>query len=109
MKKINFLVTFSLASEGLMGLNLKVNGSEYILVPGAMFFEFIPIPKENRKKQVLFMDQVEVGKSYELVITNLSGLYRYRMGDVIKVVGHYNQAVVIEFQYRKVNLFFSFC
>jgi len=44
--------------------------------------------------------QVEVGQQYELVITNASGLYRYRFGDVIKVVGLHNACPVIEFQYR---------
>ena len=28
------------------------------------------------------MDELEIGKKYELVITNLSGFYRYRMKDV---------------------------
>lgn len=44
--------------------------------------------------------QVEVGHVYELVITNASGLYRYRFGDVIKVVGLHNTCPVVEFQYR---------
>lgn len=44
--------------------------------------------------------QAEVGQVYELVITNASGLYRYRFGDVIKVVGHHNTCPVIEFHYR---------
>ncbi|KAH3835221.1 hypothetical protein DPMN_108569 [Dreissena polymorpha] len=47
------------------------------------------------------MDQVEVDKTYELVITNPSGLYRYRFGDVVTVVGHHNTCPVIEFQYRQ--------
>lgn len=94
-----------------MGINLRENTDQYILVPGAMFFEFIPVIDINEKlddnnesvDEVLFMDQLEIGKSYEIVITNFSGLYRYKMGDVIKVVGYHNTAVIIEFQYRKVN------
>jgi hypothetical protein len=35
-----------------------------------------------------------------MVITNASGLYRYRFGDVVKVVGHHNTCPVVEFQYR---------
>lgn len=92
------------ATEGLLGVNLKENSDEYILVPGAMFFEFIPVGEGEYEEYPLFMDQVEIGKQYELVITNMSGLYRYRMGDVIKIVGHYNAAVMIQFQYRKGQL-----
>lgn len=45
--------------------------------------------------------KVEVDQLYELVITNASGLYRYRFGDVVKVVGLHNTCPVIEFQYRQ--------
>lgn len=91
-----------------MGINLKENSGQYILVPGAMFFEFIPIHENNIEEEeediskVLFIDQLEIDKSYEIVITNFSGLYRYRMGDVIKIVGYHNASPIIEFQYRKV-------
>ena len=91
-----------------MGINIKENSGQYILVPGAMFFEFIPIHENNIEEEekdiskVLFIDQLEIDKSYEIVITNFSGLYRYRMGDVIKIVGYHNASPIIEFQYRKV-------
>uniref|UniRef100_A0AAV2LLB1 GH3 domain-containing protein n=1 Tax=Knipowitschia caucasica TaxID=637954 RepID=A0AAV2LLB1_KNICA len=41
------------------------------------------------------------GHNYELLVTNASGLYRYRLGDVVKVVGFHNQCPVVEFQYRR--------
>ena len=34
--------------------------------------------------------QVNEGETYELVISNTSGLLRHRLGDVVKVVGRYN-------------------
>lgn len=42
-----------------------------------------------------------MGGLYELVVTTLSGLYRYRIGDVVKVVRFHNSCPVIEFQYRQ--------
>ena len=46
-----------------------------------MFFEFIPFDSVHEDQpETLFMDQVEVGKAYELVITTVAGLYRYRTG-----------------------------
>ena len=50
------------------------------------------------------MDQLEMGREYELVITNLSGFYRYRIGDVIRVTGFHNQSPMIVFSYRKKQL-----
>jgi hypothetical protein len=37
---------------------------------------------------------------YELVISSHSGLYRYRMRDVLLVVGFHNATPMVEFQYR---------
>jgi len=67
-----------------------------------MFFEFIPIEESNKENpETKFVDEVEVGKVYELVITNLCGLYRYRFGDVIKVTGMYGNMPEIEIMYRQ--------
>jgi hypothetical protein len=45
-------------------------------------------------------EQAEIGELYEVVITNASGLYRYRLGDVVKVCGFHHQAPIVEFMYR---------
>ena len=39
----------------------------------------------------MLIDEVEVGKRYELVLTTISGFYRYRMGDVVEVVGFHEE------------------
>ena len=49
------------------------------------------------------MDEVEREEMYELVITTSSGFFRYRFGDVIKVVDFYNSCPVVEFMYRWVR------
>lgn len=46
------------------------------------------------------LDELEIGEKYELVITNLSGFYRYRMRDVFLVTGKHNETPTIEYQYR---------
>ncbi len=46
------------------------------------------------------MDKLEEGKIYELVITNLSGFWRYRMSDAVKVTGFYNKTPLVQFMYR---------
>lgn len=91
------------ASEGLIGINIwpKEKARRYLLAPKSMFFEFIPVDKcEEDQPETLFIDQTKRDQMYELVITNASGLYRYRFGDVIRIVGFHNTCPVIEFQYR---------
>ena len=48
----------------------------------------------------LLSHELTVGADYELVISNLGGLCRYRIGDVVKVVGFHKQSPLVEFQYR---------
>lgn len=87
------------ASEGVFGLAQNVGVSDqYILLPESVFFEFIP---EGNDRTPVLMGEVETGRKYELVITNRSGLYRYRMGDVVKVIGLHGKAPVVKFCYRR--------
>ena len=50
------------------------------------------------------MDQLETGKEYKLIVIILSGFYRYRLGDVIRVVGYHNECPMIVFSYRENQL-----
>ncbi|KAG7325365.1 hypothetical protein KOW79_011681 [Hemibagrus wyckioides] len=92
------------AAEGLIGVNLwpLQESRRYLLCPRSMFLEFLP--EEHLDAQhilnTLLMDEVEEGKNYELIITTASGLFRYRLGDVVKVVTFHNQCPVVEVLYR---------
>ncbi|XP_053367472.1 GH3 domain-containing protein isoform X2 [Clarias gariepinus] len=103
-KGVPFYSSLYSGSEGLIGVNLwpLQDSRHYLLCPCSMFFEFLP--EEHLDTQhtldTLLMDEVEEGKNYELIITNASGLFRYRLGDVVKVVGFHNQCPVVEFLYR---------
>lgn len=90
------------SSEGLLGIANGLNRvDEYILVPEACFFEFIPLDEdEKRKSPVKDISTVICGRRYEIVITNLSGFYRYLLGDVIEIAGFYGQSPLVRFCYR---------
>ena len=47
------------------------------------------------------MEDLQIGGKYELVITNRSGLYRYRIGDVVELVDRHEKAPVVKFCYRQ--------
>ena len=66
-----------------------------IFRPDLAFLEFIPYKERNEGKDdenasppIVLFDQVEAGKSYELVITHFYGmpLLRYRTKDIIKII-----------------------
>lgn len=87
------------ASEGVFGLAERLDiPDRYMLLPESVFFEFIP---EKGGHAPLLMSDVEVGKKYEMVITNRCGLYRYRLGDIVKIVGMHEKAPVVKFCYRR--------
>ncbi|KAL0477544.1 jasmonic acid-amido synthetase [Acrasis kona] len=93
---------FYAATEGLMGVNYNVFEKKYVLLPRAMFFEFLPVSQsDSTNHKTLLANQLESGAEYELVITNWSGLYRYRLGDVVKFHGYKGQAPIIQVMYRR--------
>lgn len=90
------------ASEGIIGINPYASKIRYVVIPDTVFYEFIPLGEFDKKNpRTLCSDELEIGKSYELVITTYTGLYRYRLGDVVKVVDFYNNSPEIEFLYRR--------
>lgn len=90
------------ASEGTVGINPYVIKTRYVIIPDTVFYEFIPIGEFDKKKpRTLSPYELQIGQSYEIVITTYSGFYRYRLGDVVKVVGFYNNSPEVEFLYRR--------
>ncbi len=87
------------ATEALMAVPIALNSFEYVLLPQNGFFEFRPLdaPEDSR---LLTISELEIGKEYELILTNLSGFYRYRIEDVVKVTGYYYESPKITFCYR---------
>ena len=89
------------ASEGLFAAVDELNSAKQLMLVESCFYEFIPTEDENC---ILCLDELEVGKEYEIIITTQSGLYRYRCGDVIKVVDYLEECPYIQFAYRKGQL-----
>jgi hypothetical protein len=87
-----------LSSEGIFSVPVGIAEHQSCLIPDSLFYEFIP--QDDVNADPVTMDQVEVGKKYELVISTYSGLYRYRMRDVFLVTGFYHATPMVEYQYR---------
>lgn len=92
------------ASGGVMALNLwseQPQGS-YLLPPGVPFIELLPIKEGTQEEaaSTLLLTEVQKEEEYELVLTDHAGLTRCRLGDVVQVVGAYNQCPVVRFTRR---------
>lgn len=88
------------ASEGLWSVPAGVDTFDSILAPSAAFVEFLPEEAGDDFSKIVTIDKLEEGKVYELIITNLSGFWRYRMSDAVKVTGFYNKTPLVQFMYR---------
>lgn len=84
--KMNYVETYN-ASEGFFGIQDQVESDEMLLMLDyGIFFEFIPMSSYDgvNSKDVISIDDVEVGVNYAVVITTNAGLWRYILGDTIK-------------------------
>ncbi|CAF2124209.1 unnamed protein product [Brassica napus] len=100
------------SSEGWIAANVRPRLSPeeatFAVVPNLGYFEFLPLSEtgETEERPPVGLTEVKVGQEYEVVITNYAGLYRYRLGDVVKIVGFYNKTPQLKFICRR-NLILS--
>lgn len=72
------------ASEGFFGVQAEASpGPMMLLTDCSVFYEFLPLGADE--SEVLPAWMVETGKVYELIITCCNGLWRYRIGDTVRI------------------------
>ncbi|KVH89056.1 GH3 auxin-responsive promoter [Cynara cardunculus var. scolymus] len=108
------------SSEGWIGANVNPTRppemATFAVLPNIGYFEFIPLRENDVANQdqsglesalipveprPVGLTDVEIGEEYEVVVTNFAGLYRYRLGDVVKVVGFHNATPELQFVCRR--------
>lgn len=107
------------STESWIGVNLDpCNPPErvaFTVVPTFSYFEFIPLSKHKQhggpttdhdvddfvEGKPLPLSQIELGQQYEVVLTTFTGLYRYRLGDVVQVAGFYKGVPQLSFVCRR--------
>lgn len=92
--KVHFVFTGISSPEGTFSTTLNLDDPQTVLIPDSVFYEFKP--KEAKSyNQLLTLDQLEIGRSYELVVSTLSGLYRYKTERTFLVVGRYHDTPTV--------------
>jgi phenylacetate-coenzyme A ligase PaaK-like adenylate-forming protein len=72
------------ASEGVFAGQLLSDIEGMQLFTNTNYFEFIPENQmDSEEPEVLPLSDVKAGNRYEIVITNIQGYYRYRIGDMV--------------------------
>ncbi|KAL5572060.1 hypothetical protein UlMin_021657 [Ulmus minor] len=94
------------SSEGWIGANvnptLPPEMATYVVLPNIGYFEFIPLTETIGTETKPFgLTEVKIGEEYEILVTNFAGLYRYKLGDVVKVVGFHNSTPELKFVCRR--------
>lgn len=90
-----------LCSEGRFTIPLEDNTPAGVLEIASHFYEFIPEDEiDSAQPTVLEAHELEVGKSYFILLTTSSGLYRYDIHDVLRCVGFEGQAPILEFLHK---------
>ncbi|MEQ8337141.1 MAG: GH3 auxin-responsive promoter family protein [Cyclobacteriaceae bacterium] len=74
------------ASEGFFGIQDQSDSKDMLLMLDyGIFYEFIPFEDlDTEDPRVLTLDQVELNKSYAIIITTNAGLWRYKIGDTVR-------------------------
>jgi hypothetical protein len=104
-KPITYIETY-LASEGFIAYQDRPdsNGGMHMVIDNGLFFEFVPFNEQNfdengvlvnRFPETYTIDEVEEGKEYALLLTSVSGAYRYLIGDMIKFTDKSRYEVII--------------
>ncbi len=87
------------ATELRGSVPLSDQGDAGTIAIGTNVLEFHPADDDRAPegRQLLTVDQLQVGRRYFVYVTNASGLYRYDMNDIVEVAGHYGQTPLIRF------------
>ncbi|MCL7039223.1 hypothetical protein MKW94_004033 [Papaver nudicaule] len=107
------------SSEGWIAANvnprLPPESATFAVLPDIAYFEFMPLSGdvENAgfdstaanfvyvEAEPVGLTEVKIGEEYEIILTTYAGLYRYRLGDVVKVTGFYNSTPELQFICRR--------
>lgn len=104
-----------LASEGFIAFGNRPHAEGMALqVNAGIYYEFIPFDRENFSEdgdllpnaKALNIMQIEPGVEYALVMSTISGAWRYLIGDVVKFIDSTNLELVIT---GRIKHFLSLC
>ena len=93
------------ASEGRMTIPFADGSSLGVLDIGSHFFEFIPEDEyDSSQPTILEAHELEEGRNYFILLTTVSGLYRYDIRDVVRCQGFQGTTPRLEFLHKGASI-----
>ncbi|KAK6157156.1 hypothetical protein DH2020_011404 [Rehmannia glutinosa] len=99
------------STESWIGVNvdpcLAPDKVTFAVVPTFTYFEFIPLHRQESgtddfvEDEPVPLSKVKIGQEYEIVLTTFTGLYRYRLGDVVEVSSFHKNTPKLNFICRR--------
>jgi hypothetical protein len=92
-----------LSSEARCSVPVTDDGAGGVLAVASNVYEFVPAdevadePDDPSRWTFLGAHEIEEPDEYNVFLTTTGGLYRYDINDIVRVVGRYREAPVIEF------------
>lgn len=89
--KVNYMESYN-ASEGYFAIqdDLSLQDQMLLMLDYGIFYEFLPAGEWDKEfPKSLTLDEVEIDKSYAVVISSNAGLWRYKLGDTVKFTSKY--------------------
>jgi hypothetical protein len=83
-----------LAVEGVASIPVSGQAGAALAVT-SHFLEFVPV--DDPGERPLLADELELGQEYTVVLSTGGGLYRYALGDGVRVVGYLHATPLVEF------------
>lgn len=111
---VTFIETY-MASEGSFGFQARPGAKGIKLVLNAnIFFEFVPFNRYNFEEdgtlkpnaKSCFIDEVEEGQEYAVLLSTCAGAWRYLIGDVVRFTNAKEHEIVIT---GRTKQFLSLC
>lgn len=95
-------------AEANFGVYYDLNTEGCILAIESGFYEFVPQDQwEVDQPKTLLPNEVKAGEYYRILLSSYSGFYRYDIGDVVEVLGFYENTPIIVFRHRRGGLLSS--
>jgi hypothetical protein len=88
-----------LATEGRTSIGLTKASTSGLMDVGAGFFEFAELG-DTAHRAVRRCHELDTGGVYRVIMTTSAGLYRYDIGDCVRVMGYEGRAPLLEFLHR---------
>lgn len=93
-RNVHYIFSGINSAIGSFTMPLNIDDPQTVLIPDSVFYEFKPLEAKDYNT-LLTLNQLEMGKSYELIATTLSGLYRYKTDKIFYVVGRHHDTPTI--------------